>query len=926
MLDVDCDATPDGTTPPEDALRTNLAGLRAIVYTSPSHTKAQPRWRVLLPLKTLLPPKKHRALVSWLSENLVAGYAGCIKVESTGDPCRLGFVGVTKNPEDYTWWSQPGEPLDWTSIPLEDEVWVDAPLGGLDRSPLWTDRATAFKAALKRFATTGQGLGRGQGRTMCLWDTALALWWAWAAEDEDFVMEVLRHVNTNFTEPEDDSELMRKMTEAHKRAIGERRKGQNSGTYGWCREPSNFITPVSILSFGKRLRQRKTPEDVLVGEAIKRLVAGLTLSDDQSAWRGLINKCAHTLARGFPSESAERIAGFFRPSLATMRAAGEVVPTEEEIRAIVETRLDGLRKQREENSQRFDAKARDDIEYATHGERTTRYTKQEIETWQQAGVGLHDHNWILVCRRALFVFRNGTWVGPYTREEFDAQGYIDLAAASDFVRTKTFNEEKGTVSNIPLQKLLADYGSRCTTRVDLNCEKTYFNEMEHQLVLAGPARREISAKFHEEVDQWLRILTGRCVAVPHTVTKETLPDGREKLHVGLFTEPANMKVRQEEAAGLKAKRGVDAYDDYDVVCDWLACLTQLDHPCAALYLQGVNSVGKGLFADGIARMWKTGAISIGRAFDRFNVLLLETPLIWVDEKLPRNMQASTLLRQVLAQREFVYERKHVDAGTITGCLRMIFTANNIDLFSRNEERVEKDDMDAFGIRFVHVRVNPEASAYLDNIAPRHEGFVEKNMLAEHALWLQEKRWAAIKSLNNRFLVVGRNTNVSDAVTTDVRETSECCNAICAALLSAAGLEAASGFGGAVAQGQASWWAVKNGEVYVHANLLKAHLTGPMSRLDFSATDVTRSIASISSSDSKTVHIKGKAMRMRPIRLASLFTWCDVHKVFAKEDVMTSIDKISKDTLVYEKNAEEKSAAAAQVVMEKAVEDTKKVIN
>lgn len=934
VLDVDS----GDTVPAEGALRASLNGLRAVIYTSPSHTTASPRWRVLLPLRTGVPAKKHRALVAWLALNLVPAHPGCISVEQTGDPCRLGFVGITKHPEDYTWWEQKGVQFDWTSIPLEEETWLAAPLGGLERSPLWTDRPTALKSALKSYASVGQGMGKGGGRSVAIWKAADHLWWAWAAEDEDFVMTVLRAINTNFRDPEDEDELIRQMTEAHKRVIGEKRKSQNSGTYGWAREPTNFISHATIAAYARRLRGRKSPEDVLVGEALRNLAKGTeSLSVDPDTWRGLINKCAQALARGFPTESAERIALQFRPTLATMRMAGATLPTEEEICNIVQTRLDGARKAREENYTRIDAEIREKIEYATAGERSGKYTKEEVETWQQPGVGLCDHNWILVSRRALFVFKNGTWVGPYTKEEFEAQGYIDLAAASDFVKLRTFNAD-GVAKVTPLKTLVTEYGSRCTTRVDLNCEKTWFNEAEHQLVLSGPPRRELQPRFHEEVDQWIRIMTGRNEALPGTVTEDV--DGN--MRGGVFTSPPNMKARQAEAAGLTGpgggpvKRGVAASDDYDAVCDWLACITQLDHPCAALYLQGKRSTGKGLFAEGVGRIWKTGPLSIDRAFDRFNAMLLETPFIWVDEKLPGSMQASVLLRQALAAREFIYERKHVDAGKLTGCLRMLFTANNMELFNKTKERVQKDDMDALALRFVHIHVRPEADAYLHSIAPRHEGFVERNMLAEHALWLQEKRWEQIKALRNRFLVVGRTTNVSDAVTTDVPETQHCCETICTAVLNAVGFDTgiangvanASGFGVGTA-----WWAVKGGELLVHANALKQYLTGPMSKYSYTTTEITRAVSTISSGDSKTVHVKEKSLRMRPIRLQALYTWCDIHKVYDKVDVQNAIDKLSKDMKAYEKAAEERAAAAsvaatasAAQALGKAVADVKKSVN
>lgn len=869
VLDVDCPATPAGQAPPESTLRDSLSGLRAIVYSSPSHTAGKPRWRVLLPLLSPLPPKKYRSLVKWLSENLAGPeYAGCIDVESTGDPGRLGFVGVTKHPEHYTWWQQNGARFDWTPVPLEDEVWAKAPLGGLERSPLWLDRPSAMKAALKAYSTVGQGVGRGQGRTKMLWDAALNLWWAWAAEDEDFVLTVMRHVNTNFKEPEDEAELVRKMTEAHQRAIGERRVSQSNGTYGWKREPANVVSREAIQKHARRLRQRQNPELSLIGEALSRFAKGETLSDEPETWRGLVTKCAHELARAFPNEGADRITGYFRPALATMKAAGGVLPSEQEIQAIIETRLEGLRRQRAEQQDRTDAQVREQIEYITKGVRDTRYTKQEVSRWEQT-VGLRQNNWILVVGRAYFVFLNGTWVGPYTREEFDAQGYKALAAAYDVgIRTKIFNEAKGTWTNIPLAQLLHDYGSQCTTKVDMNCDKAWFNVDEHELVLAGPVKRDIGARFHEEIDAWLRAMTGR-------------------------KNPRNTKEAQAEAAvsiGLK-----DGGDSYDVLCDWLAGLTQLDRPCAALYLEGEHGVGKGLFANGIARIWKHGAIGLEHAMHEFNALLLETPIVWVDEELPPRMGASALLRKVLASREFVYTRKYKDSGKILGCVRIIFAANNLDLFNQAKEIVKKADIDALAQRFLHIDVRPESKAYLDSISPKHEDFVERNMLAEHALWLCEKRWSTIKNRGLRFLVKGKQTIVSDVVATNSPVTSDCCNEICAALVlageSKAGV-AGGGFGGAAAE----WFTVRDGLVWVNVAALKKRFDLQMEQ--HKEREVARAISSISAASASQSLYNDKAkktMRMWPVRPDALYAWCKNTNVFVWKDVRDAIEKLDKSS-------------------------------
>lgn len=851
VLDVDVEPVPDEAT-----LRNALRGVRAVVYASPSHTRANPRWRVLLPLRTPLPPKRHRSLVERLSAGLVPGYEGCVNASATGDPGRLGFVGVTKHPEDYTWFSLPGERFDWTALPLYEEEWVEGPLSGMNRSDRWTDRAQGLRDALKFYAAMGQGLRQGGGRSVVVWKVANALWWEWAAEDEDFVLAVLEQVNANFATPEEVEELHRQSYEAHKRTIGERRKSQTNGAYGWRREPSGTVSVASLLSHAKRLKNRRSPDSVELGEAIVRAVKrGQTVADDPQVWPGLMTKLAHELAKAYPNEDASRIAEFFRAALLAMRTKSALGPLPEEFAAWVDQRLVFVKKQREERFARQDALVKDQIEFITRGERDTKYTQGEVEHWEN--VGLRQDTWVLVNKGGYYVFVNGTWVGPYTEKEFDAQGYKDLAAAADVgVRTQKFSEKAQEFVNVPLKVLLQHYGGQCQVRMDLNCERAWFNVDDRTLVLAGPPKRKLEARFHEDVDEWFRVMTGRERGV-------------------------SAKLRQSEAATVGLKN-----DDYDALCDWCACVTALDHPCAALYLQGSPSVGKGLFADGISRLWKTGAIGLEDAFANFNSLLMETPLIWVDEQLPEHVRASVLLRKALAAREFVFKRKYADEGKVNGCLRILFTANNLELFNKSKELLRKADVDALKVRFVHVKVRDASAKFLEDIAPRHEAFVEKNMLAEHALWLQEKRWAAIRKRGHRFLVKGGNTNVSDVVATNNDVTSECCSAICKALLNEN------------AARSASWLLVRDGEVLVNANALKEELTILNNQVISRATerDVVRSVESISG---RSVVVRNeranKPMRMRPIGQITLQAWCENSSVYEWEDVSAAVEKLDRET-------------------------------
>lgn len=865
VLDVD-DPGESGSVPTREELETALEGLHAVIYTSASHTEQNPRWRVLLPLLSPLPPKKHRSLVAWLSENLVEGRAGCINVESTADPGRLGFVGVTMHPEDYTWWVQQGTPFDWTPIALDEEEWAHAPLGGLERSALWTDRETGLKAALKKFHTTGQGIGKGGGRTMALWEAANTLWWAFAAEDEDFVLTVLRHINSNFKEPEPEEELERKMRESHQRTIGERRREQVNGGYGWAREPENLVSIASINAHARRLKQRRSPEQALLGEALKSLAKGESVSDDPETWRGLITKLAHELARAFPTETPSRIAAFFRPSLATMRSAGAQLPSEEEIHSYIGARIHGIKKAREETQARNDAKMREEIAYVTQNERDNAYTKQEVDTWMSegaGGVGLRNNTWLLSAGKSLYVFVNGTWAGPYVSDlEVAAQLTKDLAAARYFVQTKKINEKTGQQVNIPVPELLERYGSKCETVVDFNLERTYFDVDTKTLVLSGPKKRPLTAKFHEDVDRWLRAATGRA-------------------------EPTTEKARREEA-GKSPKGG--ALDGYDNLYDWMACLPDVSRPCAALYIDGPKDTGKNLFGQGVGRIWLKSPCKIEYALVQFNSRLLESPLVWVNEGLPAQFKASIILRDAIAATEHHVTRKRLDSNVAYGCLRLLFTANNLDLFSKNDETMSKQDVDALADRFVNVSFQKDASDWFDKIpaADRRaylDRFVEGNAIAEHVLWLHNQRFQSVYARGHRFLIAGSSSNnVSNVVATSHPAANDCCGILLEAIIDARRLD---------------WLAIKDNKILVQVPSFKKYVnvTKPYAKL--SDKDVALAIASISDEQTRTVRHMGKVRRMRELRHDALLAWCETTAMYEPDEVLEAITKMNKEAWVRE---------------------------
>ncbi|HEY1430414.1 MAG TPA: phage/plasmid primase, P4 family [Stellaceae bacterium] len=96
------------------------AGIKAVVYTSPSHTEEAPRWRVLCPFSCELPPDRRQHMIGRLN-GLFLGAFAC---ESWTLSQAYYFGAVANNPEHRV------EVVDGTPIDLCDEldrIWLGKP-------------------------------------------------------------------------------------------------------------------------------------------------------------------------------------------------------------------------------------------------------------------------------------------------------------------------------------------------------------------------------------------------------------------------------------------------------------------------------------------------------------------------------------------------------------------------------------------------------------------------------------------------------------------------------------------------------------------------------------------------------------------------------------------------------------------------------
>lgn len=239
-------------------------------------------------------------------------------------------------------------------------------------------------------------------------------------------------------------------------------------------------------------------------------------------------------------------------------------------------------------------------------------------------------------------------------------------------------------------------------------------------------------------------------------------------HLGTFYEavcplrPLAAKHHPQVQAWLEALGG----SEKDRLLDWVATVTRLDMLTCALYLSGPPGTGKSLFAAGLARLWSTGgATELARIVDNFNEDLTRCPLILADEGLPSKKggrQSSVELRNLIGTKKRTLSRKFVSNADLHGCPRLILTANNERLLAFNED-LEPDDIQAMSERFLHIDTSA-AVGYLSGLggAAVVKGWVDQDVIAEHALWLRDNRQVVP---GERFLVVGSRSKVHESIAT-----------------------------------------------------------------------------------------------------------------------------------------------------------------
>jgi len=335
-----------------------------------------------------------------------------------------------------------------------------------------------------------------------------------------------------------------------------------------------------------------------------------------------------------------------------------------------------------------------------------KYTRADLERFaasQGCTVEQFKHRWIIQRGDMHYVFRDGHYLRPLRSIELSAslEKRDLLKAPIDW-----FCETEKGVKKIPLMQVVSAHTSVARQVVlDLTIDSSKFDGATEIFYEAPCPRRLIRAQYNPEIHTWLELLGG---------------DEKEKL------------------------------------LDWLATFSNLKWQTSALYLSGSRGTGKTLLANGLAGFWSEGVpTKYENIVNNFNADIVKCPLIFADESVATNYggkPTSTYLRMLIGSPGLTLSRKYMDNMSVKGNIRMILAANGDELLaSIAEENLGAEDLEAIADRILHIRVPPDARAYLEPRKEQIQDWLHGDGIVRHVQWLTETRQVVH---GKRFAVTG----------------------------------------------------------------------------------------------------------------------------------------------------------------------------
>lgn len=412
-----------------------------------------------------------------------------------------------------------------------------------------------------------------------------------------------------------------------------------------------------------------------------------------------------------------------------------------------------------------------------------------------------------------FLDHKGAYKGPFTRDEARPAATAVLARAPILLNEPT----KKSYRRRTMSELVEEYGQVAQeVVVDLTFP---FSKFDFQtLVMAEAARpiRDIEPKFNEEFDKCLRLL---------------------------------------------------ATDKYEKLCDWLACVPDLNKLLCALYLGGYPGSLKSGLAFGLARLWHKGPpCEIDRILGDFTEDLVFCPLVLVDEGLPKSWKGiniTTKLRSMISSYQRTLSRKYLPPATLVGALRLILSANN-EFLLRSTEVLGASDLKAVGQRFLYIEAPEAATSYIEGLNKDiRDAWFDGDGIASHALWLSQNR---VVEPGKRFWVEGDVSHMHRMLISGSDYNAMVCQWLVYYLMHPEQIDSQ----------KSALVRIQDGNLLVNDQAIYDYwqIYFPNSRVEPSVYKIGAALRAISGEKIIQLRFKKKRIRYRIIDLKNLFAWAE----------------------------------------------------
>ena len=564
-----------------------------------------------------------------------------------------------------------------------------------------------------------------------------------------------------------------------------------------------------------------------VGEALAALANGEAYAP--SGQRTPITyKMVREILDRHPGATHEAVAALWGPSIQAMQ------PTKMTRERILE-----MCANKEPNAIKIDHTTR--VAEAFNGARGEAYAPEDIEAMAEALEYRPDElarRWIIQKGSSYYVLCDGQY-RCYTEQDVQNAVLRDLAPAAT-VGVDLHEVTQRGMRRKTIAELMELYGTVANEVViDLAAQKARYDSVTRTFVEA-PCPIRVTPKYDADVEKWLTLLVGEAKAPK------------------LF--------------------------------DWLASVTKLDEPCAAIYFEGKGGTGKSLFAHGVARIFTDDRpVMLSEVLGgTYNESATKCPVILADETVPTDHQGrikSAEIREFIQARTRPLSRKYKPTATLKGALRLVIAANNRGLLDTNEHLTEYD-IAAFAERFLFLPVQEIAREFLESQPGIATRWIEQDAIARHALWLAEN-WEIDRT--GRLIVSGDSQELVSSLTTQTGLRASVCQWIANFLLRPSMFMNQYAREGLITTDGARLFVTPRALHEAWTMYLQDKGTPP------TPTAIARALAGLSKE--AFVHRGSKTVRVRDFDLRALLQWAQVTGYLDESAIRDALVQVFKATAV-----------------------------